>query len=207
MKRNTYYTLLLLISIITTQAIADSVACTMEARMCPDGKTFVGRTGPTCEFTPCPGETTGSSTMITPPVPISPKSMCPNITPTLRIGQKNTQVKILQDYIFPYYGLSTRSTGYFGSVTRTYIIRFQKERGIVADGVVGPITQEIVKNICEGREIPTVPSYPKTPSASCKIWFDGCNTCSRTTPGGPMMCTMMACIQGNEKAAECRVSF
>jgi hypothetical protein len=28
-------------------------ACTMEAKICPDG-TSVGRTGPKCEFTPCP---------------------------------------------------------------------------------------------------------------------------------------------------------
>jgi hypothetical protein len=32
---------------------AEPVACTMEARMCPDG-TFVGRTGPKCEFQTCP---------------------------------------------------------------------------------------------------------------------------------------------------------
>ena len=30
------------------------VACTMEAKMCPDGS-YVGRTGPRCEFTACPG--------------------------------------------------------------------------------------------------------------------------------------------------------
>lgn len=29
--------------------------CTMEAKICPDG-TGVGRTGPNCEFAPCPGE-------------------------------------------------------------------------------------------------------------------------------------------------------
>ncbi len=29
------------------------VACTMEAKACPDG-TSVGRTGPSCEFSPCP---------------------------------------------------------------------------------------------------------------------------------------------------------
>lgn len=31
------------------------VACTMEAKICPDGSS-VGRTGPHCEFAPCPGE-------------------------------------------------------------------------------------------------------------------------------------------------------
>lgn len=32
------------------------VACTMEARMCPDGVNYVGRQGPNCEFAKCPGE-------------------------------------------------------------------------------------------------------------------------------------------------------
>lgn len=33
------------------------------------------------------------------------------------------------------------------------------------------------------------------PSADpqCKTWTDGCNSCSRSTPGGPGMCTLMAC--------------
>lgn len=30
-------------------------ACTQEAKLCPDGSA-VGRTGPNCEFAPCPGE-------------------------------------------------------------------------------------------------------------------------------------------------------
>ena len=29
------------------------VVCTMEAKQCPDGS-YVARTGPNCEFTPCP---------------------------------------------------------------------------------------------------------------------------------------------------------
>lgn len=31
------------------------VACTLDAKICPDGSA-VGRTGPNCEFAPCPGE-------------------------------------------------------------------------------------------------------------------------------------------------------
>lgn len=33
--------------------------------------------------------------------------------------------------------------------------------------------------------------------ASCKVWYDGCNTCSRQYVGGPMMCTLMACFAHN----------
>ena len=29
------------------------IVCTMEAKLCPDGS-YVGRTGPNCEFPPCP---------------------------------------------------------------------------------------------------------------------------------------------------------
>ncbi len=39
------------------------VACTMEARICPDGSA-VGRTGPNCEFSLCPGENLHESTTV-----------------------------------------------------------------------------------------------------------------------------------------------
>ena len=35
----------------------DWVACTMDAKMCPDGS-YVGRSGPACEFAPCPAANT-----------------------------------------------------------------------------------------------------------------------------------------------------
>lgn len=44
-----------------TSEIPDGVACTMEAKLCPDGS-YVGRQGPNCEFAACPGEETTSST-------------------------------------------------------------------------------------------------------------------------------------------------
>lgn len=37
----------------TIEQAQPEVACTLEARVCPDGTT-VGRTGPACEFAPCP---------------------------------------------------------------------------------------------------------------------------------------------------------
>ncbi len=40
---------------------APQVACTMDAKVCPDGSA-VGREGPNCEFAPCPGE--GSSEQV-----------------------------------------------------------------------------------------------------------------------------------------------
>lgn len=40
------------------------VACTMEAKLCPDGS-YVGRSGPLCEFSPCPAILTPTSTLPT----------------------------------------------------------------------------------------------------------------------------------------------
>ena len=37
----------------------EPVFCTMDAKMCPDGS-YVGRTGPKCEFAACPGSTSMS---------------------------------------------------------------------------------------------------------------------------------------------------
>jgi len=48
--------------LITGQAPAAGggpVACTKEAKVCPDGSA-VGRTGPSCEFAPCPGDVTSA---------------------------------------------------------------------------------------------------------------------------------------------------
>ncbi len=41
-------------STATTTTSDTFVACTMDAKMCPDG-TYVGRQGPKCEFSACPG--------------------------------------------------------------------------------------------------------------------------------------------------------
>ncbi|HVW66256.1 MAG TPA: hypothetical protein VHA78_00830 [Candidatus Peribacteraceae bacterium] len=37
-----------------------NVACTMEAKLCPDGS-YVGRVPPSCNFAPCPGTSSGST--------------------------------------------------------------------------------------------------------------------------------------------------
>ena len=38
---------------------AEGVVCTMEAKLCPDGS-YVGRSGPKCEFAACPGGATST---------------------------------------------------------------------------------------------------------------------------------------------------
>jgi len=41
-----------------TTGCGEAKACTMEAKICPDGSA-VGRSGPNCEFAPCPDTNTG----------------------------------------------------------------------------------------------------------------------------------------------------
>lgn len=46
----------------TATSSDEFMACTMDAKMCPDG-TYVGRTGPACEFAPCPNEVSEPKTI------------------------------------------------------------------------------------------------------------------------------------------------
>jgi hypothetical protein len=50
------------------------VACTMEAKLCPDGS-YVGRTGPKCEFSACPGGSVGADGYVEGHITIGP--FCP----------------------------------------------------------------------------------------------------------------------------------
>jgi hypothetical protein len=47
-------------SFSTTTTKFSGRTCTMEVKLCPDGS-YVSRTGPNCEFSPCPGVTSSSA--------------------------------------------------------------------------------------------------------------------------------------------------
>lgn len=49
------------------------------------------------------------------------------------------------------------------------------------------------------------PSYDPASDAQCKSWFDGCNTCSRSSPGGMAACTLMYCE--NPQTRYCKATF
>jgi hypothetical protein len=138
-----------------------------------------------------------SSVQATSPVayPLPTKYICPNINSNLYRTNRGEEVRQLQQFLFGYYNTSINSTGYFGHSTKSYLQKFQSEHGISQTGNLGPITRSKIKMLCEGGNNAT-----NEPSASCKIWYDGCNTCSRSSVGGPLACTMMACIQGGDEA-------
>ncbi|MEK7627811.1 MAG: PKD domain-containing protein [Patescibacteria group bacterium] len=54
------------------------------------------------------------------------------------------------------------------------------------------------------------PPNPGGPPPSCRVWYDGCNTCTRGNPGGNMACTELICMQAldlAERRSYCREYF
>ena len=154
---------------------------------------------------------------------------------------KTAQVKILQEHLIGQGYLSADATGYFGPLTLSAVKKFQKKEGVINTGYVGPLTLGKIKQKCsmpiamcgyaappEGCRYVAGPKYDKQtqcgmilscgegagyqPPVNCKSWYDGCNTCGRSTPGGPMYCTKRACISVDDgesliKDAKCNAYF
>ena len=71
--------------------------------------------------------------------------------PLLREGSRNVYVLILQDGLNTL-GFSTGGlTGFFGPLTRSAVIAFQRSRGLGADGVVGCTTWTSLQNSVVGN--------------------------------------------------------
>jgi rare lipoprotein A (peptidoglycan hydrolase) len=59
---------------------------------------------------------------------------------TLSKGKAGNDVKTLQ-MLLTRRGFEVPSTGYFGTITKRKVRRFQRSRGLTADGIVGPMTR------------------------------------------------------------------
>lgn len=80
---------------------------------------------------------------------------------TLYYGQTHTEVKNLQQDLkdigyFTFY----KTTNYFGSITYNAVIRFQKDYGLSADGIVGSQTSRAIK---KAKVAQTAKSYYGVP--------------------------------------------
>src|SRR5258706_9652825 len=64
----------------------DGVVCTQEAKLCPDGS-YVGRTGPKCEFAACPN-VSSSKSGITGRVTLSPTCPVETVPPDPKCAPK-----------------------------------------------------------------------------------------------------------------------
>lgn len=87
----------------------EQIACTMEAKLCPDGS-YVGRTGPMCEFAECPGgvppssdaglnETITVSGIEITPLEVLEDSRCPTDVQCIQAGTVRVSVRIVPDTI------------------------------------------------------------------------------------------------------------
>ena len=137
--------------------------CTQEAMQCPDGS-WVGRSGPNCQFV-CPG----TPALPTVPPYYQPAPICPQLSYNLYRGLSDyyTQGQVTQLQQF----LSTRYyqpvTGYFGSMTAANVAQFQREQSVYPiTGGVGPLTRAAIARVCGGTPYPNpIPTY-NAPSIS-----------------------------------------
>lgn len=70
----------------------------------------------------------------------------PKLTKTLKFGMTDTEVKLLQEILKAkgFFPSNINTTEYFGNVTKKSTISFQKANNLVGDGIVGPITRELL---------------------------------------------------------------
>lgn len=72
-------------------------------------------------------------------------------SPVLKYGQRSPQVVELQK-LLNQNGASLPATGYFGPMTRSAVLAFQRSQGLVADGVVGPQTARKLADCVGGHD-------------------------------------------------------
>jgi len=148
---------------------------------------------------------TGNTAVPTGAVRVSnPIVVCPAIYRTLSRGSRGGDVSALQEFL-KQEGVYTypEITGYYGSVTEQAVQEWQRRNYVVQGGspaingfgVVGEKTRAAIRTKCANTHVsPVIPVEPSTPPVQCKVWYDGCNTCTRSVPGSVFACTKRACV-------------
>lgn len=77
---------------------------------------------------------------------------------TLRQGARNTDVKLLQVSLLRLGYKPGPTDGIFGFMTKQAVIQFQKDNGLTPDGVVGPMTWQVLQTKEQGYQLYTVQS-------------------------------------------------
>ena len=108
-----------------------------------------------------------STSRLTMPVsPISPAGAGTSSPPKLSVGDKGPAVARLQQQLKGAGFNPGAVDGEFGPATRAAVVAFQKDRGLVADGVVGPATHGALGRPAGGAapSAPTQPGRTNTPA-------------------------------------------
>lgn len=139
--------------------------------------------------------------------PAGTSASCPALYRNLWLGTSGSDVASLQTYLQSV-GVYTHPviTGYYGVVTQRAVQVWQQQQGIAYSGgagfgQAGPRTRAAIQKAC-GTVVPVPPTDPTTPPRSCRVWNDGCNTCTRSYEGGPLACTLRACFAAGTPRCE-----
>ncbi len=98
---------------------------------------------------------------------------CPKLSTTFQRGARDTttagQVTELQKFIADYYDVDPEEivSGFYGRITQGYVVKFQKEQGLPAFGIVGSLSRAAIAKAC-GGSITQVPiSCPQISIPHC----------------------------------------
>ena len=103
---------------------------------------------------------------------------CPTLSYNLTLGSSDYytggQVSHLQSFLRNRYNDSRLTGGYYGSLTASYVARFQAEMGVYpVTGGVGPLTRAAIQRTCGGgynpNPYPTYPTYPTDSSTTFRL--------------------------------------
>ena len=100
---------------------------------------------------------------------------CPQLTSTFGRGATDAstggQVTRLQEFLTDYFDVSSQNivVGVFGRTTQTYVIKFQKEQGLPAYGVIGTLTRAAIARACGGASTGTNTTTGNTNPATTSI--------------------------------------
>jgi peptidoglycan hydrolase-like protein with peptidoglycan-binding domain len=121
---------------------------------------------------------------------------CKDLYRNLYFGSRGEDVRTVQFFLKDKGYFIYNPTGYFGYGTYNSLVRWQRSQGIYSNGRVGLQTRNRISQLCSDV-VPVIIPDPVpnfVPNSSCKTWFDGCNECSRSTPGGASACTLRYCF-------------
>ena len=96
---------------------------------------------------------------------------CPKLSITMQKGARDVttsgQVSELQAFLTDYFDLDENIVvgGYFGNLTRSYVIKFQNQHGLPSFGIAGSMTRTKIAKVCKTGSTPS--PIPVNPTPSC----------------------------------------
>lgn len=97
----------------------------------------------------------------------------------LKVGSRGTDVQYLQNFLKTKKYFKSASSGYFGTLTKSAVIAYQKKNKIKADGIMGKTTYNVIKIEIDRAKKPTL--KPVTPPVVIKPTLEPSITLATTT--------------------------